>query len=186
MCVGLNMFQNIEPGVLGLHFQICLVVRIVPTSTVKQTSCENNERGEWKTPNALSEGLTRTREARCCKYTLISIVIFMGWPLMYGTDLWLVLLCTLSFRADLGHGANRAWKKVHSFDVKCLHDRRVELSGDSSKGLHCQSYHGFLIVLSILLFFFFFRHFLSLWANTLSDSYSKSSTSVFYSLSSAC
>lgn len=44
------------------------------------------------------------------KDTLISIVVFMGWPFMYGTDLWLVLLCALSFRADLGHGASSARK----------------------------------------------------------------------------
>lgn len=54
---------------------------------VKQTSCENNERSEWKTLNALSESLTRTRVACCCKHILISIVVFMGWPFMYVTDL---------------------------------------------------------------------------------------------------
>lgn len=46
-----------------------------------------------------------------CKHTLISIVSFMGWPFMYGTDLWLVLLCTVSLRADLGHSANSACKR---------------------------------------------------------------------------
>ena len=43
-------------------------------------------------------------------HTLIFVVVFMGWPLMYATDLWFVLLCTLSFRADLGHSANSACK----------------------------------------------------------------------------
>lgn len=58
-----------------------------------------------------------------CKHTLISIVSFMGWPFMYGADLWLVLLCTVSFRADLGHSANSAYKWFISFDVKCLQDQ---------------------------------------------------------------
>lgn len=31
---------------------------------------------------------------------------FMVWPVMSGFDLWHVLFCTLSFRADGDHSAN--------------------------------------------------------------------------------
>lgn len=77
---------------------MCLVVHVVPTLTVKQTSCKNNEGSEWKTLNAPSKALTRAREARCYKHTLcFVVVVFMGWPHMYAADPF-VLLCTLSFR----------------------------------------------------------------------------------------
>ena len=41
-------FPECLDGVLGLHFQNCLVVRSVSAQTVEQTSCENNEHSEWK------------------------------------------------------------------------------------------------------------------------------------------
>lgn len=44
---------------------------------------------------------------------------------MYGTDLCLVLLCTLSFRADPSHSVNSACEQVHAFDVKHLQDQRA-------------------------------------------------------------
>lgn len=69
-------------------------------------------------------------------HRLTSTAGFIGRPLVFGTDLWLVLLCAVTLGAHLGHSANRARKKGRIFDVKCQKD---ETSRDATS---CQSHHG--------------------------------------------
>lgn len=58
-------------------------------------------------------------------HRLTSTAGFIGPPLAFGTDLWLVPLCAVTLGAHPGHSGNRARKKVRIFDVKCQ-TRQVE------------------------------------------------------------